>query len=603
MASRVSSVRSSILNWLPGVEVATHYRRRWLGGDLAAGLALSALLVPQGMAYAELAGLPAVTGLYTTVLSLLAYALVGPSRILVLGPDSSLGPLIAATILPLVGAGGDPVKAVALAGVLALLMGAICIAAGVAKMGTVAELLSKPVRIGYLNGIGIVVVASQLPKLFGFSAEGTTVVGEFRSFLGNVADGATNGTALTIGVVSLALIVAVRWKRPRIPGVLLAVVGATLAVIWFDLADTGLSLVGSVPQGFPQPSLPSFSIDDVRRLFLAALGLAFVTLADTSALSRAFAEDAGDDVDPNQEIVALGVANVACGFFQGFPLSASSSRTAVAKTAGANTQLVGVVGAITIIVLLIGANDLTASMPTASLAAIVIAAGFTLFDIGQVVWLWKVRRSEFWLSTAAVLGVVFVGVLEGIVIAIVLSLAVFVRRAWRPHDAQLGRLGDRRGYHDLYRHPEASILPGLIIYRFDAPLFFANAEHFGRRLEQLLAEAESPVRWVVIAAEPITDIDTTGAEVLGEVIDELEQQGATLAFAELKGPVKDRLHSYGIYDKIGDDRMFATLGSAVDGYLAATGISWIDPVDGRRGPPPVEAASDPGAEDHQSSSQ
>lgn len=582
----MSPTRRLLLDWLPGVQIARRYQRRWLSGDLTAGLVLTALLVPQGMAYAQLAGLPPVTGLYTTVLSLLAYALVGPSRILVLGPDSSLGPLIAATILPLVGANGDPAKAIALAGILALLMGAVCIAAGLAKLGTVAELLSKPVRIGYLNGIGIVVLASQLPKLFGFKAEGSTILGEFWAFLGNVADGATNPTSLVIGLTSLGLILAIRRRRPRIPAVLIAVVGATLAVVWFDLGDQGVALVGSVPAGFPRPSLPEFSIGDMRTLFLAAVGMAFVTLADTSALSRAFAQDAGDDVDPNQEIVALGVANVASGLFQGFPLSASSSRTAVAKTAGANSQLVGVVGAVAIIILLIGANDLTASMPTASLAAIVIAAAFTLFDLGEVKWLWKVRRGEFWLSMSAVLGVVLVGVLEGIVIAIALSLGAFIHRAWRPHDAELGRVADRKGYHDRERHPDASVLPGLIIYRFDAPMFFANAEHFGRRVKQLIDQAESPPSWVVVAAEPITDVDTTGAEILSELLDEMDDMQITLAFAELKGPVKDRLRRYGLYDRIGDHRVFPTIGTAVDGFLAATGTTWIDPVDGPRNPQP-----------------
>ncbi len=577
-------LRSKALHWLPGIQIVARYEKRWLGGDLTAGLALTALLVPQGMAYAQLAGLPAVTGLYTTVLSLLAYALVGPSRILVLGPDSSLGPLIAATILPLVGAGGDPAKAIALAGVLSLMMGAVCIGAGAAKLGTVAELLSKPVRIGYLNGIGIVVLVSQLPKLLGFKAEGDSTLAEIRNFFGSLFEGSTNLAALTIGLSCLALILAIRRWKPRIPAVLIAVVGATVAVVWFDLAERGVSLVGSVPSGFPKPSLPAFGAGDIRTLFLAAVGMAFVTLADTSALSRAFAQEAGDEVDPNQEIVALGVANVAAGLFQGFPLSASSSRTAVAKTAGAHSQLVGVVGAVAIVTLLVAANDLTANMPTASLAAIVIAAAFTLFDIREVVWLWRVRRTEFWLSMSAVLGVVVIGVLEGIVIAIVLSLGAFIQRAWRPHDAELGRLADRKGYHDRGRHPNASTLPGLIIYRFDAPMFFANAEHFARRVKQLVDEADGPVRWVVVAAEPITDVDTTGAEILATLIRDLRRQGIELAFAEMKGPVKDRLRRYELYDLIGDGMIFPTIGTAVDGYLTATNSEWVDPIDGPRKP-------------------
>lgn len=576
------SAARSPTNWLPGLEVAKTYRRSWLGGDVTAGLALSALLVPQGMAYAQLAGLPAVTGLYTTVMGLLAYALFGPSRILVLGPDSALGPLIAAVIIPIAGSGGDPAQAIAIAGVLAILMGVICLAAGLARLGTVAELLSKPVRIGYLNGIAIVVLVSQLPSLFGFPVDATSTLGALVEVGGGIATGMTNLTALAIGAGCLVIILAVRSWRPRLPGVLVAVVGATVAVIVFDLDETGISVVGAVPTGFPRPSLPSIGLDDVSRLGLAALGMAFVTLADTSALSRVFAAKAGDNVDPNQEIVALGAANIAAGLFQGFPLSASSSRTAVAKTAGAHTQLVGVVGAITIVILLVWGNRLTTWMPSASLAAIVIAAAIALFDLDELVWLWRARRSEFNLCMAAILGVVVLGVLEGIVVAIALSLGNFIRRAWRPHDAILGRVPRRKGYHDLGRHPEGSGVPGLVIYRFDAPLFFANAEHFARRIHEVIGERNEPIRWVIVAAEPITDIDTTGAEVLEDLVTELRTAGTEVVFAELKGPVKDRLVDYGMGEVVDDAHLFPTLGTAVTGFLAATGTTWDDPVDGPR---------------------
>lgn len=558
--------------------MARSYQSSWLGGDLTAGLVLTALLVPQGMAYAQLAGLPAVTGLYTTVLGLLAYAVFGPSRIMVLGPDSSLGPLIAAAVLPVVVAGGDPAAAVALASVLAVMMGLICVVAGLARLGTVAELLSKPVRVGYLNGIALVVLISQLPKLFGFSVDALTTLEELAAFLQGIGAAETNPTALVIGAASLGIIMAFRRFRPRVPGVLLAVVGATLAVAIFGLEEAGISLVGAVPVGFPRPSWPAIGFDDVTRLGLAALGLAFVTLTDTSALSRAFAARAGDDVDPNQEIVALGVANVAAGLFQGFPLSASSSRTAVASTAGAHTQLVGVVGAAAIVVLLVWGNRLTSLMPSAVLAAIVIAAAFSLFDLGELRWLWKARRSEFLLCVSAIAGVVVFGVLEGIVIAIALSVGNFVRLAWRPHDAELVRLATRKGYHDLRRHPEGSSIPGLVIYRFDAPLFFANAEHFCRRVREMINDRDEAVRRVIVAAEPVTDVDTTGAEALAALILELAEGGTDLVFAELKGPVKDRLIAYGMGYAVDERRLYPTIGTAVKGYLADTGTRWDDPV-------------------------
>jgi high affinity sulfate transporter 1 len=562
---------AGLSRWLPGLRRLRRYRRGDLRGDLVAGIAVTALLVPQGMAYAELAGLPAITGLYTTVTALVAYALFGPSRILVLGPDSSLAPLILATILPLVGAGGDPARAVALAAAMAVIMGVVCIVAGLAHLGMVTELLSKPLRVGYLNGVAVVVVISQLPKLFGFSVPATSTPARAVEFIAGVLDGRVNVAAAAIGIASLVLLFAFRALMPRFPTVLLVVVGATVVVAVFDLVAKGVAVVGPVPQGFPTPALPSISSGDIGRLALAALGMAFVTLADTSALSRTFALKYGDDVNPNQEIVALGVANVAAGMFQGFPVSASTSRTAVAETAGGKSQLVGLVGAAAIVLLLLFAGGLTTYLPQASLAAIVILAGTALFDLATMRWLWRVRPSELLLCASALLGVVIVGVLEGIVIAIVLSLAAFLHRVWRPYDATLGRVPGRHGYHDVVRHPEAEQLPGLMIFRFDAPIFFANAEHFSRSVKKHLAERGEPIRRVIVAGEAITDIDSTGAESLLDLLEDLAARGVTLSFAELKGPVKDRLRRYGVYERIGSEDFFSTIGHAVHEYRQETG--------------------------------
>lgn len=567
---------------VPGWRALRTYERDWLRNDIVAGLAITALLVPQGMAYAELAGLPSVTGLYTTVAALFGYAVFGPSRRLLLGPDSALAPLIAATVLPLVGADGDPGRAVALASMLGILVGLVCVAAGALRLGNVAELLSKPVRVGYLDGIAIVVLVSQLPKLFGFSTDADTTLSAFGAFLEGVVDGDTNVTALAIGLSCLGVITALRILVPKAPGILIAVIGATLAVTFFDLASRGVQVVGPAPRGFPRPALPSVEVSDLGPLLVAAVGIAFIALAETVSLSRTLSPTSRDPVRPNGEIVGLGAANIAAGLFQGFPVSASTSRTAVSLSSGGNSQLVGIIGALLIIILLAFANGLLRDLPTAALAAVVIEAAVVLFDFATLRWLWRVRKSEFVLCVTTLVAVVALGVLWGIAVAVALSLGNFIRRAWRPYDAVLGRLGDRHGYHDIERNPRAVEIPGLVIYRFDAPVFFANAEHFARRILVAVDEAERPVSWVLVAAEPITDIDTTGAEVLTDLLDALETRGTSLAFAELKGPVRDRLKSYGLYDRVGDVKFFPTLGTAVDAFLAETGTTWTDPVRGRR---------------------
>ncbi len=562
--------------YVPGVRAVRGYRSDWVRYDVLAGLVLTALLVPQGLAYAELAGLPPVTGLYTTALALLAYAVFGPSRILVLGPDSSLGPMIAAAILPLVAIGADPGRSVALAGMLALLIGALCIGAGLARLGAVSELLSRPVRIGFLNGVALVVLVGQLPTLFGFRISSGSLLEEGRDFARGVADGDTLPAALVVGLAAMVVILVLARWAPKVPGILVAVVGASIAVGVFDLTAHGVPVVGAIASGFPSPTFPDVGLHDVGTLLAAAIGISFVVLADTTALSRTLAAVHGEHVDTNQEIVALGVANVATGLFQGFPVSASVSRSAVASSAGSRSQLTGVIGAVAVVAVLLFANGLGTHLPKSALAAIIITAALRLFDLRTMRWLWDARRSELWLCVAALAGVAVLGVLPGIVAAIALSIAVFVRRQWRPYDAVLGRMPGRKGYHDLTRHPEAEQIPGLLLYRFDAPLFFANADLFAMRLLRTLDGRAEPTRWVIVAAEPITDIDTTAAEVLAELLLELRRRGITLAFAELKGPVKDRLRQYGLYDDVGDEHIFPTLGTAIDAYLGATNTPWVD---------------------------
>lgn len=568
---------AGLSRWAPGVALLRRRRGAALRGDVVAGVVLAALLVPQGMAYAELAGVPAVTGIYATLVPLVVYFLLGPSRILVLGPDSAVSPLVAAAIVPLAAA-GDPSQRIALAGMLAIVVGATMLAGGLARFGFVTELLSMPVRLGYLMGIAVTVIVTQLPKLFGFSVDTESFLHGVRDFVAGLDE--TNATALAIGVGSLALILGLRHVAPKVPGVFVAVVGATGVVALLGL-DDDVPVVGSVPAGLPGFGVPDVAFADLKTLIPAAVGIAFVAFTDTSILSRSYAGRLRQEVDQNQELAVLGVANIAAGCFQGFPTSSSSSRTAVAEDIGAGSQIAGLAGAAVLALLLLFGTGLVHDLPMSTLAAIVIVAVLGFIDIAAARRLRAWRRSEFALAMAAFTGVATLGVLWGVGIAIGLSLLAFVRRAWRPHDAVLGRVDNLKGYHDTERHPDAHLIPGLALYRFDAPLFFANADYFRGRIRTLAGAGD--VTWIVVAAEPITDIDATAGEMVHALDAELRTQGIELAFAELKDPVRDRLRRYGVEDVIGGHRFFPTIGMAVTAYLRETGVDWVDWEDRRRG--------------------
>ena len=426
---------------VPGIRAFNTYQRGWLRSDVVAGVVLAAILVPQGMAYAELAGLPPVTGLYTTLACLVGYALMGPSRVLVLGPDSAISPLIFAAIVPLAGA-GDPETAIALAGMMAIMVGLILVGLGIAKLGFVADLLSKEVQVGYMNGLAITIVIGQLPKLCGFSTDADGFVDDVRAFLGEFDE--RNSTAMVLGLITLAVLLVLPRITRTIPAVLVAVVGATVVTAVFDLA---VDTVGSLPQGLPRPGLPWTDAGDVGPLLAAAIGIALVSLTDTIATSTSFAARRGEEVDPNQEMVGIGTANLAAGVFQGFAVSTSGSRTAVAEQSGAKSQLAGLVGAFLVALLLLFFSSLLADLPQTALAAVVIAAALSLADIGSLRRYSEVRRSSLALSLIATAGVVFFGVLEGILIAVALSILLFFKRNWWPHGELLGRVEGQDGWH------------------------------------------------------------------------------------------------------------------------------------------------------------
>jgi high affinity sulfate transporter 1 len=556
---------------LPGVAAVATYRRAWLPRDVIAGLVLASLLVPQGMAYAELAGLPAITGLYTSVLCLLAYAICGPSRILVLGPDSSLGPMIAATVLPLVAADGDPSTAVAYASVLALMVGALMLVGARAGLGFIADLLSKPTQIGYMNGLALTIFVGQLPKLFGFSVDADNLVGDTVGFVQGVAGGEAVPAAVAVGLFTLAIMVVLGRLLPAIPAVLAGVVAAIGAVVVFDLGAKGVSLVGVLPSGLPPFTIPRAELADLPLLFAGALAIAVVSLADTISTSSAFATRTGQEVRANQEMVGIGAANVAAGLFTGFPVSTSGSRTAVAERAGSRTQLTGVVGAGVILVMLVLLPWLLQNLPQPALAAIVILASVSLADIPATRRLWRQRRAEFGVMLAAFLGVALLGVLPGIVIAVGLSIANVFRRVWAPYRTTLGDVPGVAGYHDVRMYPDAEQVPGLVIYRFDAPLIFANATTFREEVRHLARIEPRPV-WIVIAAEPMTDVDTTAADMLDEVDRELEQAGIHLVFAEMKDAVRQKIATYGVDWLAQDDAFYPTIGTAVKAYREAAGL-------------------------------
>ena len=545
--------------------------------DLVAGLVLSAVLAPVGMGYAQAAGLPPVSGLYATVLPLVAYAIVGPSPVFVIGPDSSLVPLITATVAPL--ALGDPARGIALAAMLAVLAGVVCIVAGITHFGFLTELISVPVRYGYLNGIALTVIVGQLPALLGIRASGEQAWQVLADVLRELADDRLRPAALGLGVLTLVLVLVVRRWAPRWPAVLLGVAIPMTIVALTDIEDHGVALVGRVPRGLPLPKLPALASGDITPLVLGALGIALVSFADTSVLSRTFAARSKRHVDPDRELVALGIANVATGLFSGFPVSASQSRTPLAAAAGARSQVAGIVAAAAMIAVLATAPGAFATLPRASLAGAVMAAAWTLIEIGSVATLARRRRSEFALSLVAFLAVVITGPLTGVGIAIAVSLLTFVAKAWRPHTTELVRVDGLKGYHDATRHPEGHHPPGLVLYRFDAPLFFANAEIFRREVLELAERTDTaagaPTRWVVVTAEPITDIDSTAAAMLEDLLETLHERHVVLGFAELKGPVREQFTRYGL-DRGEETPMFRTVGEAVRCYVEATDVRWTD---------------------------
>jgi len=558
--------------WLPGLQTFANYKSSWLTSDLSAGLVLTTMLVPVGIAYAEASGVPGIYGLYATIIPLLAYALFGPSRIMVLGPDSSLAAIILAVLMPL--SVGDPAKAVALAGMMAIVSGIVCIMAGLLRLGFITELLSKPIRYGYMNGIALTVLISQLPKLFGISIDSSGPIRNLYKIAQSITEGNTNLATLIVGISTLAVIIILK-RYKRIPGILLAVTGATLVTGFFHLNQNwGVKILGSLPQGLPSFTLPWINLANMGDVIIGGCAVALVSFADTSVLSRVYAVKTKTYVDPNQELIGLGAANLAAGFFQGFPISSSSSRTPVAEASGARTQLTGVIGAVSVALLLLFGPDLLRNLPNSALAAVVISSAIGLIEIRDLRRIFRIQQWEFWLSIACLSGVAIFGAIPGIGLAIGIAVIEFLWDGWRPHYAVLGRVEGIRGYHDIKRYPEAQLIPGLVLFRWDAPLFFANAAFFQEQILKVISDSPTPVRRIIVAAEPVTSVDITSADMLAELKKILDASQIELHFAEMKDPVKDKLKRFELLQILGTEIFYPTINSAVDNYLEKYKIEW-----------------------------
>jgi high affinity sulfate transporter 1 len=486
----------------------------------------------------------------------------------VLGPDSALAAPILAVVVQI--AAGDPSRAIAVAIMMAIVSGLFCIVMGLLRLGFITELLSKPIRYGYMNGIALAVLISQLPKLFAISIDERGPLRDIVSLVRAVAAGQSNWYSFAVGAGSLALILFLK-RFEKLPGILIAVVVATLCVTVLHLDSLGVKVLGKIPQGLPTFALPWATDADLVKILLGGCAVALISFADTSVLSRTFAARFRSRVDPNQEMVGLGVANLAAGLFHGFPISSSSSRTPVAEAAGAKTQLTGVVGAVAVAVLLMAAPNLMRYLPNSALAAVVIAAAIGLFEITDLKRIYRIQQWEFWLSMACFAGVAVFGAIPGICFAVVIAVIEFLWDGWRPHYAVLGRVEGLRGYHDIERYPHAERIPGLVLFRWDAPLFFANAEQFQERLLEAVAASPAPVRRVVVAAEPVTSVDVTSADMLRDLTRTLGERGIVLHFAEMKDPVRDKLRRFELTDLIGDACFHPTVSSAVDSYVEVVG--------------------------------
>lgn len=556
----------AIARWLPGLEALRAYKASFLAHDLAAGLTLGAVLVPVGLAYGDMAGLP-LAGLYGSMLPLLAYALFGSSRQLVVGPDTAMSAIVAVVLVPLgiTDAGVDAGRLALLAAGLGVLAGVFCLLAGLLRLGFIADFLSKPVIVGFMHGLALVIAVAQVPKILGVKSESGTTIGQALSLLQHLGD--TNVVSLAIGGGTFAVILLCRRYLRRVPGAVVALLASGLIVAAVGADGLGIAVVGRIPTGLPDVVLPWLSLADFELLLPVALVTAMLSFSDTMVTARAFATRNGYRIDANQELVAIGVANLASGITQGLPVSASDSRTAVAEASGGRTQVTGLIAALVVVAVMLWLADLLRYLPQATLGGVLLASAWTLCEFSDFRRLWRFRGISLAAALVTLAGVVVLGVMEGILIGVVFALVLLLRALAFPPDTVLGHTADG-GWHDIAHRPEAAPQPGLLVYRFSAPLFFANCNLFRERIERLIA-ASSGVEAVIVDCSAIHDIELTAIDMLVELERDLRERGIRLAFGNLRDRVRRDIER-GLPPLLeGDELVFASVADAAQAMAAS----------------------------------
>ncbi|YCC47364.1 SulP family inorganic anion transporter [Pseudomonas aeruginosa] len=550
-----------LARWVPGLDSLLHYRRAWFRPDVQAGLSVAAIQIPTAIAYAQIAGFPPQVGLYACILPMLIYALIGSSRQLMVGPDAATAAMVAAAITPL--AAGDPQRLVDLSMIVAIMVGLFSIVAGLARAGFIASFLSRPILVGYLNGIGLSLLVGQLGKLFGYEAATSGFVAGILALLENLLH--IHWPTLILGSLSLLLMVLLPRRFPQLPGALCGVLLASLAAALLGLDRYGVELLGEVPAGLPQLSWLQTSLEELKSLLRDATGITVVSFCSAMLTARSFAARHGYSINANHEFVALGLANIGAGVSQGFAISGADSRTAVNDMVGGKTQLVGVVAALVIAATLLLLNKPLGWVPMPALGAVLLLAGWGLIDVQALKGFWKLSRFEFSLCLLTTVGVLSVGVLPGIFVAVSIAVLRLLYYTYRPSDAVLGWMHGIDGQVELAKYPQATTLPGLVIYRFDAPLLFFNADYFKQRVLAVVDGSERP-NAVLLNAEAMTNLDISGLATLHEVQQILKAQGVHLSLARVTGQTLDLLQRSSMLGEIKPPLVFSSVRSGVSAY-------------------------------------